>query len=45
MKQDNRDYLEENQIIVNNGLFNDYKATLENYRTFARDFISRAEVL
>lgn len=45
MKQDNRDYLEENQIMVNNGLFNDYKATLENYRAFAKDFILRAEVL
>lgn len=45
MKQDNREYLEENQITVNNGLFNDYKATLEKYEAFAKDFILRAEVL
>lgn len=45
MRQDNKEYLEENQITVNNGLFNDYKSTLENYKTFARDFVSRAEVL
>ena len=45
MRQDNKEYLEENQITVNNGLFNDYKSTLDNYKTFAKDFISRAEVL
>ena len=45
MRQDNKEYLEENQITVNNGLFNGYKSTLDNYKTFAKDFISRAEVL
>ena len=45
MRQDNKEYLEENQITVNNGLFNGYKSTLDSYKTFAKDFISRAEVL
>lgn len=45
MRQYNNEYLEENQITVNNGLSNDYKAALENYKIFAKDFISRAEAL
>lgn len=45
MRQYNKEYLEENQITVNNGLSNDYKAALENYKIFAKDFITRAEAL
>ena len=45
MKIDNPDYLVENQIEVNNGLFGNYRDTLDNYKTFAKDFIERAEVL
>jgi cellulose biosynthesis protein BcsQ len=45
MKDDRPEYLEENQIQVNNGLFGNYRDTLEMYKTFAMDFIERAEVL
>jgi len=45
MKRTNPVYLEENQITVNNGLFGNYRETLESYKAFANDFIERAEVL
>jgi len=45
MKNDNRVYIEESQIEVNNGLFGNYRETLEGYKDFAKDFIERAEVL
>jgi cellulose biosynthesis protein BcsQ len=45
MRLEKLEYLEENQIQVNNGLFGNYRDTLEKYITFANDFIERAEVL
>jgi len=45
MKRINPIYLKENQIEVNNGLFGNYRDTLESYKVFAKDFIERAEVL
>lgn len=45
MKTDNPEYLDENQIEVNHGLFGNYKETLDGYKAFAEDFINRAEVL
>lgn len=45
MRIERPEYLDENQIQVNNGLFGNYRDTLEKYKTFAMDFIKRAEVL
>ena len=45
MKTNNPTYIEESQIEVNNGLFGNYRETLESYKAFAKDFIERAEVL
>lgn len=45
MKKSDADYLAENQIEVNNGLFNNYRETQNSYIEFAKDFISRVEVL
>ena len=45
MKQQNPEYLNENQISVNNGLFSNYRDTLGAYIKFAEDLISRMEAL
>lgn len=45
MRRNNREYLEENFIDVNNGSFGQYEETKEKYIAFATDFIRRAEVL
>ena len=45
MKQENPEYLNENQISVNNGLFSNYRETLGEYIKFAEDLISRMEAL
>lgn len=45
LKRENPQYIDENEIQVNNGLFNSYRETLEKYKEFANSFISRAEEL
>jgi cellulose biosynthesis protein BcsQ len=45
MKTTNPDYLDENQIDINHGQFSNYRNTLNDYKSFASDFISRTEVL
>lgn len=45
MQQNNREYLKQNMIDVNNGSFGRYEETKDKYITFAKDFINRAEVL
>lgn len=45
MKNDNPEYLNANQIQVNNGLFGTYKETVNAYKNFAMDFVARAEAL
>ncbi|MDO4753476.1 MAG: AAA family ATPase [Bacillota bacterium] len=45
LKKERPDFIDQNEIQVNNALFNLYKQTLESYKSFARNFISRAEVL
>lgn len=45
IKRENSEYISENEIDVNHGLFGLYRETLENYKTFAVDFIKRVEEL
>jgi len=45
MRRNNRDYLEENMIEVNNGSFGQYEQTKDKYISFSNDFIERVEVL
>mgnify|MGYP000389197354 CR=1 FL=1 len=45
MRQDNRSYLEENMINVNNGSFGQYEATEQKYKNFAQDLMNRIEAL
>lgn len=45
MKKNNPKYLEENQIEVNNGSFNNYQKTRDSYVAFAKDLIARVEKL
>ncbi|MBC2170939.1 ParA family protein [Listeria booriae] len=45
LRDNKREYLEENLIKVNQGAFGQYKATLGDYKVFAEDFILRAEKL
>lgn len=45
MRQKNPEYLDENQISVNNGLFSNYRDTLGAYKRFANDLIIRMEAL
>ena len=45
MRENNPQYLQENQIEFNTGASGKYKETLDAYKAFAEDFITRAEVL
>jgi cellulose biosynthesis protein BcsQ len=45
MRENNPQYLQENQIEFNTGASGKYKETLDAYKAFAEDFITRVEVL
>lgn len=45
LKNNNPEYISENKIEVNHGLYGSYRDTLANYKEFAMDFIKRTERL
>lgn len=45
MQRENPEYLDINQIQVNNASLDDFRKTLDSYKDFAKDLISRMEAL
>lgn len=45
LKKERPEYIIENEIQVNNGLFNSYRDTLDKYKTFSQSFMLRATQL